>query len=961
MADDVFSPFPGHESGSAPGSAELLFLKRALFVLKGQFFDPIAQADVPLPPHRFAIAHSEAVFAEGTTSNGDGISTIFEPDTSSVAADAQWELFLIPIFDGRPDSDSYAVHGEAWIDVESKRWIPADELVEPLQRLETRKLLRIPLWSSTRKAARGGFSASPPAGASFATTGLLRTNELVPHGSPAKPWVVQIDHQWLRTWVALHCYDPVAKADRCVPQGVVLTSRVDLRDRVGGSSVMLPSGSIYMLHGGRAEDLPKMRYEFATPETSLFAYRDGKTVVKPELDTAELEHHYALPPLWGSPGHECWIGPGEPNAAKRKPFAELRTSGTSADKPLCFHLDDIVVTANGLRPLGVAGDGSWTLTAKRMCVLDGLLAIRQPAKDGDAVMPYSTIPFERQPLRAEEACFVRGEGFERMTRVIEYGGRIFPVDHHRMPGLPAFAPLVGARVARLDSGSAKSRCEFHILDTRWIRTTHEGVAARLTHVLAYVPAFVTAVDGDADDDNKNSAKEFGVKRCERAMATASAVWSQGHPGNPVPASPHKDYVIVPQAKLTAEHTVVRVRYHFGVREQENRVEGSGGVTDNKLRIQVHPQAGRATGGDPMHLYMVHGPDILAPPVKKNPEPKAVLAFEPSVGGHDDRYDKVHGKLFTLAHELGHSVELPDEYIEKLKAPEGASGEVGAFSGRARPFNLDFVAMMQGNRVPRLRYLWPFVQELEAVADRRAFAWVKAQSPLRAEYVMGQHTLRYSLPKGAGKFGDAPTPWSARSEKLGSCELFLFLAGDDEDSRGMVITPPGAPIIDQPFDGIMVITSKFWFSFDGTIADAKDRWEVMYDDFAASYYDRETCPKFMITSSGPWLTRVLLLVQPRCEIESSPTKLDDGKLETIGNADIVVRVRKGDRSRNAAATPQVLTVRKGDVGHFLLRYSLNPTPAVFDARAGGKLTAADFAPINLWFANTFGRTSKVVPL
>ena len=57
----------------------------------------------------------------------------------------------------------------------------------------------------------------------------------------------------------------------------------------------------------------------------------------------------------------------------------------------------------------------------------------------------------------------------------------------------------------------------------------------------------------------------------------------------------------------------------------------------------------------------------------------------------------------------------------------------------------------------------------------------------------------------------------------------------------------------------------------------------------------------------------------------------------------------------------LTIRKGDVGHFLTRYALSPTQAVFDARDNGKLKAGDFAPVNQWFANTFGRTSKVVPL
>ncbi|HET6582918.1 MAG TPA: hypothetical protein VFG69_05720, partial [Nannocystaceae bacterium] len=80
MADEVFSPFPAITGDRIPGSAEVIYLQHALFVLRGQFFDPLADADAPLPPHRWAIAHSDTVFAEGTTSDADGVSTIFAPD-----------------------------------------------------------------------------------------------------------------------------------------------------------------------------------------------------------------------------------------------------------------------------------------------------------------------------------------------------------------------------------------------------------------------------------------------------------------------------------------------------------------------------------------------------------------------------------------------------------------------------------------------------------------------------------------------------------------------------------------------------------------------------------------------------------------------------------------------------------------------------------------------------------------
>ncbi len=83
MPDDVFSPYPA-PSSVAPGSAEVLYLERALFVIRGLFFNPLTGDNAPLPPHRWAIVHSETVFAEGTTSDADGFSTIFEPPLAGV-------------------------------------------------------------------------------------------------------------------------------------------------------------------------------------------------------------------------------------------------------------------------------------------------------------------------------------------------------------------------------------------------------------------------------------------------------------------------------------------------------------------------------------------------------------------------------------------------------------------------------------------------------------------------------------------------------------------------------------------------------------------------------------------------------------------------------------------------------------------------------------------------------------
>jgi hypothetical protein len=159
MTDEVFSPIAAPRSVSVPGSAEVVYLRASLFVLRGTFHDPIAGEQRPLPPHRWILVHSETVFSEGTTSDVDGISTIFAPSVpEDMPEDATWELWLVPIYPGRADSDVYAEEDEAWIDVEQREWTTAQAVVEDHRwKVTQRKLLRIPFWTSTRQASHGDF------------------------------------------------------------------------------------------------------------------------------------------------------------------------------------------------------------------------------------------------------------------------------------------------------------------------------------------------------------------------------------------------------------------------------------------------------------------------------------------------------------------------------------------------------------------------------------------------------------------------------------------------------------------------------------------------------------------------------------------------------------------------------------------------------------------------------------
>lgn len=978
MPDDVFSPFPAISS-VAPGSAEVIYLERALFVIRGMFFDPIANADAPLPPHRWAIAHSETAYGEGNTSDADGFSTIFDPARGDVPPDGEWDLYMIPIYDGRPDSDLYATHKEAWIDLEAKKWVPGDEIRDGTryEHLATRKLLRIPLWSTKRMVeSGGGFVGTFPHSGTFATTGVLKTSELLPHGTREAPWVMQVDQGWLRTHVRLRCYDPVARADRNIGQGPLVIAKNGIANVVGGSSVVLPNGSTYVVHGGTQEKLPNLYYQFETPPFSWIEYAAGTADTLPTLDTLRFETHYLLPAQWASVGQECWTGTGNPSASTRKAFAELRHSGTTSDQPLSFHLDDLGLTHTNDHLLGEQSDHTVVLPSSRVALLDHLLALRSPASNAHGGLPYSQLNFTKYPLRAEDAMFVAGQGFETMTRIVDYDGRLFAVAEHRVRGLMGFDLMVGARAAKAQvvptgpnvTGVSQGNNEVHLVDTRWIRHTYQGTAARLAHVLVYVPAFVTAPAADDMPGGVNAARTIGVPLCEHLLLDAALVWDQIHPAHPSAPTPRKTYAILSAAGLTAEKTVVRMRHHFGSRTSAGRVSAVAPAVpppavapppDTLVTINVHPQAGRATGGNPMQLYLVFGPLFPAPPVNPHPPAPRPYDFEAGTTPSLDRIDNASEVSFTLAHELGHSMGLPDEYVERVRAGPTTNGTMARFDSRPRPYHLDDISMMKGEYAPRLRYAWQRVRNLALLAQALPTThWSRTEAPFRVQYVAGARTLNYALPTDVPQFGADPEPWRPINGRVGRSEVNLYIASDDESTRGPILTASG--ILASAFDGALVVSPKFWFTFDASIAAISDRWEVMYDNFGRTYYRTDLCPKFFIAgpSGATRLMRIVVILQPRFEYGANPSTRFDGNPETLANADIEVRVKTGARSL-VTGSPDVLTIREGDVGHFLIRYALSPTAAVFNARNNAAITATDLAPLNAFVATTLGRGAGTV--
>ncbi|MEX1365934.1 MAG: hypothetical protein AB1Z98_22595 [Nannocystaceae bacterium] len=979
MSDLVFSPwpFPGHLV--APGSAEVIYLRRALFVLKGTYFDPVAQADAPLPRHRWVLVGPGGAFSEGNDSDADGISTIFEPtptEGASFGPDDTWELLLVPLYDGHADSDVYATHGEAWIDVDAKTWVHGDDVrtssqSTPYARLHTRRLLRLPLWSTRRKVLRGGgFVQSPPHASTFADTGELTTAQLTPHGSRTSPWVIAVDHGWHRSYVQLRMYDHAARTERAVPRGPLLYSARELSGNIlGGSSVRLDDGSTYVLHSRPESDLSLMVYQLDTPRFARFALEDD-ALDEGGSDDHEmvglLGTHYFLPRRWCSRSMEAWEGAVDASADVRKRFSEIRTKGTLA-QPLCFHLDDVVPVRNDGQAVSHVGT--------RLALLDHDLAIRDQASNAHGLVPYSTTTVERFPLRAEETIFVRGQGQEKMTRVIEYDGVLFELRHSHVRGAPRSSHLVGARAAEpLVLARKRRKSTIALIDCRYLPTSYGGMTGKRAHVIVHVSCFVSApaadrVAGDTTG-SANEAQTVGVPLVEHLLHDSARIWDQRHPAHGNPAD-KKDYVALPAAGMSEGATVLRVRHLFGARPALDRAEVRTATTTHlqNIGIEVHPQAGRATGGDPMHLFLVFGTTLRAPPVDPHPTASRPYSFEPSGGTVSDRPDAVAERSSTIAHELGHSMELPDEYIERARPNSDLSGRLAVFSQihDAYPYMLGGSSMMNGDYLPRLRYPWAQLATLHAQLANEGLAadhWFPQEGPFFPSYDTGEHgTIRYDLDY-AGLGGGIQTPewplWErpAHSGRVGLSAVHLFPARRDESMMGSGFTPPSAGILTEPFDGILVVTTKLWFSFGDDIDDIDDRWEVM-TDLGLPFHSRSETPHLYIDTPGATeFRKVIVLMQPRFEYGPSAHVDFQGNTAQRSDADLEVIVRGNDgrdRAVDRSAVPATVRIRDRDVSPWILRFAIDP--AHWASRdKDDELGASDLQPVADWLGTTLGRAA-----
>lgn len=987
MSDPVFTPAKAPPGAVAPGNAQLVHLREVLFAIKGVYKNPLKEdEDIPLPPHRWALVEpGEKIFIEGKTSDANGVSMVLRPDAIKDGEDIDWDLWLIPMFEDKKSSAEVAEYAEVWIDVDKKQWVRPSELAD-IKRIETRRLLRIPRWSTWRhKAAfKGTFRENLPGSAEFEKRGRIKASELAPHGTLDKPWTIAIDEGLMRTFVQFRFYDPVQKKERALPQGLIveaqgvgknLDGEVLGQMRVGASSVTRDDGSIYVLHDRPETESKDLDYQFETAEFSTLTYADGTfaKATKDIEDFSRLEKEYPIAKLWHSRGHEAWEGAVDASASVRKKFADIRTKGTTAKTPICFHLDDLVLTSF-LLPSKVDA------TLKRIGIYTTLAKLRQPRQKQNRDVPYSTLE-ATSILRAEDAMFVRGKGFEECTRFVDWEGELYDVSTKFVDGFVGSSDLIGARAADLakpleDNASVPavsnmfSGHRVYFFDTRWVHHTHNKVEGRLAHLVCYVSVFI-------DGSNLNKKNLDAKDLLENELVAASNRWDQKHPGIPDNASLKKEYSIISAASFMANSTIVKVRHVFGSRSNKGT---------QPIVVQIDTGPGRATGGNPMRLYcqysgeidhvqdpdwMTNGADEMKTAGGKS-LPKAPYEWQtkPKSSEGSDRLDGASFDWSTFAHELGHESGLLDEYLEGVDTalidPDINVSRIPRFQNPPKPYYMDSLAFMQRNQIPRIRYVYNYLDALHRHnSDFPTGHWMYSEAPLVAQYVAGSRMLTHGVPRDIAWQAKYGGPWTAKSGTQGLVELSFFPASQDEGLIGPSVLPSGLISAGSEFDGILVMSPKVWVSFDASVKGGHIDKVSGIAKWADTYYDHESTPKFAIdTPAAPDAKRVVLVFQPRFEYAPVSTTGT-----TKADATVELRIRKGGGAPTyASGSPPLLTTALDDIGPWIFRYLLRasatgPTPpGMAPVASKAATTAADLAMLPATLATMLGRAEvgTVVP-
>jgi hypothetical protein len=266
-------------------------------------------------------------------------------------------------------------------------------------------------------------------------------------------------------------------------------------------------------------------------------------------------------------------------------------------------------------------------------------------------------------------------------------------------------------------------------------------------------------------------------RAREQLDAAARLWNVAHPSDAGGSRSHRVSFLpdeeVANQRVSDGTTIILPRFFFG----ELRRPRAGKVTVRVVPV-IPPPNGRAFFDSGSKLIVLVPSDVES--------------------------------ANTLAHELGHAVNLPDEYSEPLRGTHLPSiVQVKSGNTRVRPFERDNGAMMKGSQSPRARYYWHLAHELNTNP---------ALHPHVGSVVVPTKRYDpYKLPTAPPlRAGD--NPWIAKGEhrtRGSMATAFLFRVSQDQGTKvyiwdQAVASQGPSGKVPFPVDGIMVVQVKVLF-------------------------------------------------------------------------------------------------------------------------------------------------------
>lgn len=917
MADSEAQSVSGNASRTAAGTPTLNTLRLPPLFIRGVFRNPLGGEDLPLPPHRWSIQPvGGAATLDGSKSDAVGVSRI-RTDASVHQPGKLFELTW------KPEGASLGSDREIWVDLDKNDWVQTQDV----KRLEKRRLVRLVSFSTSEKAnRRGGHLISPTT--RFQTAGVLEAKDMVPllfvHGSRDEAWILRVDHNLFRTYLRFHYFDTNELTTRSVPTGLVVEATTKDDVVVGAGTAIDPDGLIYVLHARTKELSHDLFYRFETsdPVTAVnnrvfeepFPGFENAVEVRDSVGRVD-RMHYDLPRRWHAKGWEArstervpWPE-SPPDPTDPTPPDDIRTTSTFAEVPLVFHLDDTVLTDEAGKPIRVArGD--------RHTIFDNELRIRRPTP----FFKHLTTPdIERNYFPAERDIVPESSdrGIRALTRLIDRDGVLHDVLAARVIGTMNKTLALGARAARANdhpfvdhrSGAAelgqtfRGSFELHLIDTMieadYPIDDENTVKTPLHHLLVYQSATLLGVPSNV----------------RQLLEPAAALWVRGHSGMGRAEGEAFPDTIVPR-NLDEGDPAVLVRYFF----TERKTPKPGG-----LRIRVREKFFGTQRGH----------------------------FDPPSKTMELELSNLQGER-TLAHEFGHTLNLPDEYAERIADTELlTTNQRQDGSSRVKPYLRDGGALMNHNfwEPERLRYFWHHVHALN---NAPAFQNALGAHDFIAQNLGTTYTgkERYELPSvPASVLADEKnkSPWvELGHQKPPSTHLLatLYRMGYDTGPGIMMFggrllqTPAGENF--EP-DGILIL--RLAVKMVGLrLRDRKDAALKLYRNVTTdANYAQAQRTMFMVTSdTSAALARVAIDWQLFFSVGSEPGPIDL-RIQLLPEKSTV----PNPLLQPANARPALLRLKASDMTHAVYRHALGvPTTDASGALITSPLTTTEVAGSNL---------------